>query len=305
VLDPTNAEREQEELAKAWILDVVNRTPLTELPYIRVAWLAREAAPLIADVFRGLNDPGADFEQLGGAAAERAGELASLRRGESGPTTVPRDLAALQALVIEALGRSVPEREPGDFEQATRRLAEVFGGIQARVIETIVRERSGGAQRDELTGLPGEAELNEWLGVLIAEYRRYGHPFATMLIDIEGLGQINEAYGPEAGNRMLAAMANVVSNQVRGADRAFRLGGGEFCVLTPHHDADRIRPLADRLIGVVEASQGDGGPRLGISIGVASCPDHAETAERLLEAAEEATFAAKADGKHVVLAGSG
>src|SRR5206468_3350781 len=154
------------------------------------------------------------------------------------------------ALVIEALGRSVPEREPGDFAQATRRLAEVFGGIQARVIETIVRERSGRAQRDELTGLPGEAELNEWLEVMTAEYRRHGHPFATMLIDIEGLGQINDAYGGEA-------------------------------------------------------AQGGAGQRLGISIGVASCPDHGETAERLLETAEEATFAAKADGKHVVLAGPG
>ena len=71
------------------------------------------------------------------------------------------------------------------------RLAEIFGTIQGAVAEGLVRERAGGALRDGLTGLPAHAELHEWLQVLIAEYRRYGHPFALALLNIVGLDRIN------------------------------------------------------------------------------------------------------------------
>lgn len=303
-LDLARSERAHEDLAKAWILDVIERTPLAELPEIRVTWLAREAAPLVGDILRAVADPGLDLERLlGGEARDRARELADLHRTDAGAVGIPRDLAALHKLVIEALRREVPERQPGEFARAVQRLADVFGTVQAAVTDALVRERSGGARRDELTGLPGQAELHEWLQVLVAEYRRYGHPFATLMVDIEGLRQINDAYGRPSGDRMLAAIANVIRNQIRTVDRAFRRGGGEFCVLSPHSDADHVRPLAERLVAVVDSSQAEQGPRVGVSIGLASCPEHAETAERLLEAAEEATFEAKADGDRVALAG--
>src|SRR5439155_19812081 len=94
-------------------------------------------------------------------------------------------------------------------------LAEIFGSIQCELIEGLVRERAGEPKRDELTALPGPAELNEWLQVLLAEHRRYGHPFAIALLDVEGLGRVNEAYGREAGDQMLAAVATVIRTRSR------------------------------------------------------------------------------------------
>ena len=73
--------------------------------------------------------------------------------------------------------------------------------------------------------------------------------FALALIDIDGLGRINDAYGREAGDRMLAAVAGVIRRQVRAVDQAFRLEEDEFAILAPHQRraAAACRwPTADR-----------------------------------------------------------
>ncbi len=86
-----------------------------------------------------------------------------------------------------------------------------------------MRERSGGATVDPLTGLPGAIELHEWLRVLLSEYRRHGHPFSVLVVGIDGLGYINDAYGHDSGDRMLFAVSGVLRRQIRAEDRAFRL----------------------------------------------------------------------------------
>jgi diguanylate cyclase (GGDEF)-like protein len=164
-----------------------------------------------------------------------------------------------------------------------------------------VEERSGAAARDELTGLPGAPHLHEWLRALLASHHRYGQPLAMLGIDIDGLKRINDAYGREVGDRMLAAVSGIVVEQIRAADQAFRVADDEFCVLAPSHDADQVRPLAHRLREAIDGSQGPEGPRVAISVGIVSCPQHGETAEQLLKAVEEATYRAKASGEGVAV----
>ena len=295
------SQRAREELAKAWLLDVLERTPLEEVEDVPIAWIVSEGPALITDIVRGLSDPGAAGGLgLPAEGIERIAELGELRQGDAA-VTIPRDLAALQALLIEALRREVPERQVGSFAGSVSRLAEIFGDIQSQVAERLVRDRSGGATVDPLTGLPGHAELHEWLRILVSEQARHGHRFSLLLIDIEGLGRINDAYGRDAGDRMLRAVAALVRRQIRPADRAFRLAEDEFCVLVPEQDAAEALPLAERLCEVVDGAQSDDGPRVAISAGLASCPEHGEDAETLLAAAEEATWAAKAAGRRVAV----
>jgi diguanylate cyclase (GGDEF)-like protein len=199
--------------------------------------------------------------------------------------------------LIESLRRDIPEREAGDFARSVGRLAEIFGAIQGAVTEGIARQRAGDPRRDELTQLPGSAELHEWLQILLAEYRRYGHPFTVALVDIEGLVHINDAYGREAGDRIVAAVGTVIRNQIRTVDRAFRLSDDEFSVLAPHERAERARSMAERLTRVIETSQAADGPRIAITVGVSSCPDNGDEVRGLLAAAEQATYAAKAAGR--------
>ena len=299
----TRSQRAREELAKAWLLDVLERTPLREIERVPVAWIAAEGPALVADIVRGLADraPAGELE-LPADGIERVGRLAALRQGEAA-LEIPRDLAALQSLLVEALRREVPERRLGAFAGSVGRLAEIFGDIQAEVAERLVRERSGGATVDPLTGLPGEAELHEWIRILLAEERRHREPFSVLRMDVDGLDHINDAYGREAGDRMLRAVAAVVRRQIRPVDRAFRLTEGSLCVLCPHQDAAQTLPVAERLCELVDHSQAESGPRIAISAGLASCPEHGDEAERLLQAAEEASWAAKAAGRGVAVGG--
>jgi diguanylate cyclase (GGDEF)-like protein len=294
----------QDELAKAWLVRLIERTPTSELGDLPVNVIAEEAPPLIAEILRELSSD-ADGVHLAPEGRRHARELGRMRRATDRPTQLPQDLAALQAVLVEALRREVPEREPGAFAASVGRLAGIFGEIQSAINEQLVEERSGGAERDSTTGLPGSAQLHEWLRILVAEYRRYAHPFALLMVDIDGLARINEAYGNEVGDRMVAAVGSAIEQQVRTVDRAFRLAEDEFCVLTPHQVASRVGPLADRLASTVNGWQHHDGPRMTVTVGVASCPEHGDDAERLLEAAEEATYAAKASGQRFSLGTSG
>jgi diguanylate cyclase (GGDEF)-like protein len=279
------------------MLQILDATPLEKAASVPVDWLAEHAPALIGDILDGVADPFASAE-LPPGGLERIAEFCELR-GEQGPKQLPRDLAALQELIIATLGAEVPERRLGTFAESVGRLASVFGDIQGQVNEELVAERAGGAAADPVTGLPGAAELHEWLRILFAEERRYGHPFALALIDVEGLRHVNQAYGRDAGDRMLAAVARVVSRQIRTVDRAFRLDGDELCVLAPHSSSDATRRLAQRLCDLVDRSQATDAPRVAIAAGVAACPEHGNDAESLFSAAEEAVFAAKAAGRPV------
>lgn len=296
----TRSHRAREELAKAWLLDVLERTPLAEIEQMPVGWLAREGPSLIDDIVRGLTSASAELE-LPAEGIERIGELGHLRRG-SAALQIPRDLAALQSLLIEALRYEVPERRLGSFAGSVERLAHIFGDIQAQVSEQLVRERTGGAVVDPLTGLPGSAELHEWMRILLAEQRRNKHPFAVLAFDVDGLGRINEAFGRDAGDRLLRAVAAVLVRQLRPGDRAFRLADDEFCALAPQLGAAEAAPMAERLCRLVNHSLGGESPRLTISAGVASAPADGDEVEALLEAADEAGWAAKAAGRDVAIA---
>jgi two-component system cell cycle response regulator len=94
-------------------------------------------------------------------------------------------------------------------------------------------------------------------------------------------------------------VAAVVRRQIGGADRAFRLDEDELCVLAPDQDAADLLPLAKHLCELVDRSQSSEGPRVAIAAGIASCPEHGESADGLLAAAEQATWSAKASGRAV------
>jgi diguanylate cyclase (GGDEF)-like protein len=297
----TGSPGEREELAKAWLLRLIERGTLADARDIPLDWIAREAPPLIADILGSVSgEPGNG--ELVAQGRRRAEELAVLRSAGGNPTRLPRELASLQTLLIEALEREIPEGERGEFGRAVGRLAEAFGDLQTAVLEGLVRDRSGDASNDQLTGLPGASHLHEWLRVLLAEHRRYKHPFALALVDIDGLKRINDAHGREVGDRLVTALAETLRGQIRSADRVFRLAGDEFCVIAPHQEAETLKPLAERLVEVVVGSQPEDAPPVGISVGLASCPSHGESGGELLGAAEQAVYTAKAAGQPVAVA---
>jgi diguanylate cyclase (GGDEF)-like protein len=291
-----------ERLAKDWLVEVIERTPLADVDGLPVGWIAQEAPPLIAEILGQLSDPGSPRELvLPPATKDRAAEFAA-RLGAGSAERLPRELAALQALLIQALGREIPERDRGEFARAVGRLAEVFGAVQSAALESLVRERAGEARRDPGTGLPGPAELNEWMRILIAEHRRTQAPFSLAHLELEGVERITAGYGEDAAWRMVAAVAALVSGQLAGRERAFRVGESQLVVLAEGRDARELVELGVRLSEIIEGSQASLGPRVGINVGIAAYPHHGEGAEELLDAAEQAAWSARAVGEIVSIA---
>ena len=292
----------REELAKAWLLRLLERASLDEIEQLPTDRIARELPPLISDILRAVGITDGPME-LDAEGRERAARLGELRGGEGASATdLARDLAALQSVIVAALRRELDDRDSHVFVDAVDRLATAFGGIQAAAIEQLLGKRERELERlantDPLTGLYNVRFLQENLQQLLDHHRRYGHPFSVLLLDMDGLKRLNDSRGHAAGDRALVSVAEAIRAAIRRVDTPVRIGGDEFCVVAPQQTASRARVIADRIADTVGKSDAE----VGISIGVASCPQHAIDAERLLEIGDEAMYRAKAAGRSVAVA---
>ena len=298
--DKTRSHEDDQQLAKEWLLRMVERTPLADVEGLPVSWITSEAPRLIGDIFSALDDPTAGSDRAL-AGRKRAESLGALRRGADAAERVSRDLAALQGLMVEAIRRDAPDSQRGEFPATVARLAEIFGELQGAVSASMVEAVTIEAPFDQLTGLATAARMEDWIGLLLAENRRYGHPFALALVDIDGLEKINRAYGDSAGDRMLSAIAGVIRRQVRSCDQAFRFADDEFAVIAPHTDGAGLVPMVERIASLIAEAQLPEGPRLAITAGVSSCPADGRSPEHLIARAEQATYAAKAQGRPILV----
>jgi diguanylate cyclase (GGDEF)-like protein len=298
----TSSDPFADQLAKSWLVGVIERTPLDQVRELDLDVLTREASPLIAAILDGLDAGRPALPGLSSDASRRARELGRLRPAARACAEVPRDLAVLQSVLIASLHRGGPGGRSSDFGRSVQRLAEIFGSLHGAVAEGLVRKRDLTDPPDRPAAFPGSADLEGWLAVLVAEHRRYGRPFAVAVLELDGLGRIVEAHGRRSGELMSTAASTVIRNQIRIVDHAFQVGDDAFCVLAPDVDAGRLRRMADRLARVVEASQAADSPRIAISAGVSACPEHGHDASRLLDVAGAALEAAKAAGEPVQIA---
>jgi diguanylate cyclase len=90
---------------------------------------------------------------------------------------------------------------------------------------------------------------------------------------------------------------------VRGVDTTVRMQEDEFCILLPNQTPGRARIAAERLAAAVEQVTDPAGGALRVTIGIVGCPQHAVTAEELLELADSALFRAKAAGERIAVGG--
>ncbi len=298
-----------ERLAKNWLLEVIERSPLDEVDDLPLGWISHEAAPLIAEILGLLSDPGAARElRLSPAALERAASLAAERDPEALVKRLPGAFAALQTLLIEALDRELPEQDRREFTRAVTRLAEVFGAVQAAAMESLIGlERDPAPRRFSAAlskpGPPDSDPSDELLATLVAEERRTGIPFAIAHFEVEGVERISKGYGSEAADRMVDEVAGILGGQLGGREQAFRIGFGQLLALIPGSDAAGAVELTTAVVDVVERSQsGRGGPRVEVAVGLASCPLHATTPDALREAAEVAAWDARAGGRGIAIA---
>jgi diguanylate cyclase (GGDEF)-like protein len=182
--------------------------------------------------------------------------------------------------------------EPGEpgFD-AAERAEELLDHLHRRE-----RELLRLATTDPLTGLPNRRALFEALEAEVLRSRRYGHPLALLMIDVDGLREVNNARGHPAGDRLLAAVAAVLREGVREVDLPARYGGDEFAVLLPETPLPGAMVAAERLRAAVEAADLGDGAGLTLSLGVAAAPPLDRDVEGLLAEADAALYRAKNAG---------
>jgi diguanylate cyclase (GGDEF)-like protein len=148
------------------------------------------------------------------------------------------------------------------------------------------------ASRDPLTGLFNRRSYHESLAQATARSRRYGWPFALILLDLDHFKAINDRWGHGRGDHALRVFGNDIRACLRSGDIAARVGGDEFALLV-HAASERaeVTALVERLRETTEASAGATGLRF--SAGVAFFPDDATDAAGLTDVADARLYVDK------------
>lgn len=105
---------------------------------------------------------------------------------------------------------------------------------------------------DDLTGAYNRRHAMHSLREWFARNKRYGTHFSLICFDLNGLKQINDSYGHQAGDLLLRAVANVCKKLLRESDMLFRMDGDEFMVICPETDKRGALICADRMLDAVQ-----------------------------------------------------
>ncbi|MBI5118815.1 HDOD domain-containing protein [Candidatus Poribacteria bacterium] len=159
------------------------------------------------------------------------------------------------------------------------------------------------ATKDELTGLYNRRYCSECLRTEIERSRRYKRPLSIAMFDIDHFKNFNDAYGHNAGDKILKLVARFMHSCSRGTDVVGRHGGEEFLAILPETDAgsasvycERVR-LAVEKLGKTECADFVGSS-LSISGGVTAYIPDADTPETIVERADQALYKAKQNGRN-------
>lgn len=155
---------------------------------------------------------------------------------------------------------------------------------------------------DDLTRLYNSRYLNQVLRRETKRAARGGRPLSVLFIDLDGFKQVNDRHGHLAGSKALVEAAAVIRGCARETDVVARFGGDEFALILPETGRDGAIAVAERIAERLRrftflAAEGLL-VHLTASIGVATLPDNAGSAEELIRAADTAMYQVKARGKN-------
>lgn len=187
-----------------------------------------------------------------------------------------------------------------DYDGVAAKFQGFIGGI--RRLERAFAVAASGL--DTLTGLRSRVGMVDDVAREIDRFQRTGKPFCLALADIDHFKQVNDNYGHDVGDQVLAATADVISRQIRSFDDAYRLGGEEFLICLKETKLIDANKVIERLRAALEGwpipLAGREPLRVTASFGlVPVMPD--ATVEQLVRAADQALYEAKRSGRNKVV----
>lgn len=176
--------------------------------------------------------------------------------------------------------------------------------LMLEMIEDQVKDLTAQSMTDTLTGLPNRRAFDMRLALEFGRARRQAHSLSLLMVDVDFFKRYNDRYGHPAGDAALRTVADVLGTACnRAVDMAARMGGEEFSVLLPNTPMEGAVDIAQRIArllvarGVAHAAS-EVAEYLTVSIGIASIHPMDESAHALIERADRALYAAKAQGRN-------
>ena len=183
-----------------------------------------------------------------------------------------------------------------NLREVNDHLIQNLGEIQG--LHLLLQEQ---AIQDTLTGLYNRRYLDETLERELSRAKRENYPVSLAIIDLDHFKQVNDTYGHKAGDEVLKALGVLLRKNIRGGDIPCRYGGEEFVVVLPRMSLSVAKQRAEEWRAAFCAQKiysGDFEIGVTMSIGLATCPDHAANADALLDLADKALYRAKLAGRN-------
>ena len=155
---------------------------------------------------------------------------------------------------------------------------------------------------DEHTGLFNARHLSSLLDAEVARCSSFNRTFSLLFLDVDGFKRVNDGHGHLVGSAALKIVGERISANVRGVDSVFRYGGDEFAALLVETGRLRAASVAARVLAAMNSTPLQVSPALqlpvSISIGVAAFPENGADGRAVLEAADQAMYRAKREGRN-------
>ena len=211
---------------------------------------------------------------------------------------------------LVALDRQPSAREPRMSVAMLRAVRVLLEPASVALDNSLLLKRAEALSvTDDLTQLYNSRYLSQVLRRETKRASRSGRPLSLLFVDLDGFKSINDTHGHLFGSRALVEAASVIRASARETDMVARFGGDEFALILPDTGSEGAAAVGDRVrdrIAAFSFLRSDGlNIRLTVSVGVATLPDVAATADGLIQAADEAMYWVKDHGKNGIhIAGS-
>jgi diguanylate cyclase (GGDEF)-like protein len=176
--------------------------------------------------------------------------------------------------------------------------------LRSKELEQMVMLSQQLATTDSLTGLKNRRFLDENLGSVFAQAKRYADPLCLVLVDVDYFKTINDEYGHSSGDAVLKLLGNLIRWSTRDSDISARVGGDEFAFVLPRTSVMQGRVFAENLLektrNHVFVIPGEKIIKVTLSIGIAELSGDLPTIEMLYGAADKALYESKHRGRNRV-----
>ncbi|MGI8863422.1 MAG: hypothetical protein ACR2JH_03325 [Solirubrobacteraceae bacterium] len=302
-----------EDLAKGWLLALVEQAPLDDAPAILAADLARDGPRVCGAVVRALADesdlhrlePGGALEQL----VSQTGEIA----GSRGVEATARAVETLRAVIWSAVRAELNQPDADQVSELSERLTLVIELVRAAALRRCAEPQAAPREppvvlRDVARLAPQEPSVAQkpdslWKGALADEIRvaeQGGAALSLLLIELEDADRVVAIEAPGEATATFGRFAQAVRSAVRGQDILACETGTRAWVIARETGRLGSHALAARMVAAVGAAPPWRGAPLAVSVGFAVLGEDGADVDALIEAAEEARFAASATGTGVI-----